>query len=336
MMGKKILGLIVLFCCLWSLQSSAQEGKVQMPMGKDGTFKIVQFTDIHYEPLKPESAESIETMKKVLEAEQPDLIIYTGDIVVGAPIADAIQAVFSIPEEMGIPFAFTFGNHDDEHDMDKEAIYSALQSFKQNITTRTEGISGVTNYIIELTASDQKELPQALLYVFDSHAYSGVEGLDGYDWIKSDQVQWYERESRAYTQKNGGQPIPALAYFHIPLPEYNYAAGSDKYRLYGSRMEAPCAPLINTGLAASMILNGDVMATFVGHDHINDFLVSYHGLVLAYGRFTGGATTYNDVVGGGGARVVQLKAGEHSFRTWIRLSTGEVVKPYDTSAPYHK
>lgn len=43
-------------------------------------------------------------------------------------------------------------------------------------------------------------------------------------------------------------------------------------------------PAINTGIGAAMIQAGDVMATFVGHiDHVNDYLVSYQGLVLGYG-----------------------------------------------------
>lgn len=328
--------ILLLFLLLSSpLIGKAQEGKVQMHFRADSTFKVVQFTDVHYEPQKPESAASLATMRTVLEAEKPDLIIYTGDIVTGVPINEAIEKVFAIPEEMGIPFAYTFGNHDDEWDMDREAIYHKLKEYKHNITTRTEGISGITNYVIEFYHQDP-QVPQALLYVIDSHAYSKIESISGYDWIKSDQVAWYERESKRYKELNGGKPIPALAYFHIPIPEYNYAAKDERCRMYGHRGEAACTPAINTGIGAAMIQAGDVMATFVGHDHVNDYLVSYQGLVLGYGRFTGDATTYNDIPHGSGARVVQLKAGDRHFKTWIRLADGSVIQPYDTSASYHK
>lgn len=51
--------------------------------------------------------------------------------------------------------------------MDREAIYHKLKEYKHNITTRTEGISGITNYVIELYHQDP-QVPQALLYVIDS------------------------------------------------------------------------------------------------------------------------------------------------------------------------
>lgn len=331
------IGRMSLSICLVAIcgVSVAQEGKVQMSFGADGTFKIVQFTDVHYVPQNSASQEALATMRKVIEEERPDLIIYTGDILTGSPVAEGIKAVFGIAEEQGIPFAYTFGNHDDEHDMNREAIYFTLQQFKQNVTTRVRGISGMTNYIIELSKQGNSK-PQALLYIFDSHAYSQVEGIKGYDWIKSDQVTWYQSESAKYREANGGTPLPALAYFHIPLPEYNYAAGDEKCRLIGTRLEVACAPVVNTGLFAAMRLCGDVMGTFVGHDHVNDYLVSYYGILLGYGRFTGGATTYNDIPGGPGARVVELQAGERHFKTWLRLADGSTLGHYDTRDRYHK
>lgn len=49
-------------------------------------------------------------------------------------------------------------------------------------------------------------------------------------------------------------------------------------------MEKACAPLLNTGMFAAMKEAGDVMGTFVGHDHDNDYSVMWHGILLAYGR----------------------------------------------------
>ena len=48
--------------------------------------------------------------------------------------------------------------------------------------------------------------------------------VKGYAWFTFDQVNWYRSQSAAYTERNGGKPLPALAFFHIPLPEYNQAA----------------------------------------------------------------------------------------------------------------
>ncbi len=36
----------------------------------------------------------------------------------------------------------------------------------------------------------------------------------------------------------------------------------------------------------------DVMGTFAGHDHVNNYIVNYFGIALAYGQFSGWRTTY--------------------------------------------
>lgn len=84
-----------------------------------------------------------------------------------------------------------------------------------------------------------------------------------------------------YTERNGGKPLPSLAFFHIPFPEYNEAAQDENALLIGTRKEKACAPLINTGLYAAMLNAGDIMATFVGHDHVNDYVVDWKGICCA-------------------------------------------------------
>ncbi len=55
------------------------------------------------------------------------------------------------------------------------------------------------------------------------------------------------------------EPLPALAFFHIPLPEYNEAASDENAILIGTRMEKACAPELNTGMFTAMKEAGDVM-----------------------------------------------------------------------------
>ena len=41
---------------------------------------------------------------------------------------------------------------------------------------------------------------------------------------KAGSDNWYVESSVGYTERNGGKPLPSLAFFHIPFPEYNEAA----------------------------------------------------------------------------------------------------------------
>ena len=68
--------------------------------------------------------------------------------------------------------------------------------------------------------------------------------------------------------------------------------------------------------------NGDVMATFAGHDHDNDFAVLYHDILLAYGRMSGADTVYNHLPIG--ARIINLKEGKREFDSWILDHEGTV------------
>ena len=52
-----------------------------------------------------------------------------------------------------------------------------------------------------------------------------------------------------------------------------------------------------------------VMGVFAGHDHVNDYVCSWKGVALAYGRFSGGHTEYHDIPGDNGARVIVLTEG---------------------------
>ena len=58
----------------------------------------------------------------------------------------------------------------------------------------------------------------------------------------------------------------------------------------------------------------DVMATFCGHDHNNNFIGTLNDIALAYGCKTG-KDSYGRLDKGG--RVILLYEGERKFDTWI-------------------
>ena len=177
-----------------------------------------------------------------------------------------------------------------------------------------------------------------MLYVFDSNSYSTLpkKVVDGYGWIALDQIDWYTKTSNELTAKNGGQPLPSLAFFHIPLPEYHEAVLDEKAYLVGTRKEVACAPKINTGLGASMLQAGDVMGVFVGHDHVNDYVVNWRGILLGYGRYTGGSTVYHDIPQGNGARIIELTEGKRAFKTWERIAGGKIINEVNYPSDFIK
>ena len=287
-------------------------------------FKIVQFTDIHWKYGNPASDEAGERMAEVLDAEKPDLVVFTGDVIFAKPAREGLDKALEATISRGIPFAVTWGNHDDEQDLSRKELSEHIATKAGNLTSTVEGISGVTNYTLSVKSTDGKR-DAAVLYIFDSNSYSPIKKVKGYDWIKHDQVEWYRQTSKAFTAANNGKPLPALAFFHIPLPEFHEAAQNESAYFVGTRKEKACAPEINTGLAAAMLEACDVMGVFVGHDHVNDYVVDWRGILLGYGRFTGGATVYHDIPEGNGARVIELTEDSRTIKTWIRIKGGKVI-----------
>ena len=300
--------------------SQAQE----LRFNSNHKFKIVQFTDIHWIYDNPASEEAGERMREVLDTEHPDLVVFTGDLIFAKPAAEALKKALAPTIERGIPFAVTWGNHDDEQDMTRAELSAYIKDMKGNLTSHTEGITGQTNYTLSIKSSDGKR-DAAAVYIFDSNSYSPMKNVKGYGWIKHDQVAWYLERSKAFTAANGGQPLPALAFFHIPLPEMRDMTRNENIYMVGTRKEMVCAPEINTGLATAMLTAGDVMGLFVGHDHVNDYVVDWYGIMMGYGRFTGGSTVYNDIPQGNGARVIELTEDSRDIHTWIRIKGGKII-----------
>ena len=290
---------------------------------KDGTFKIVQFTDTHYKHGDPKSDTTLMLIPRILDAEKPDMVIFTGDIVTGKPVREGWDAITQFVIDRKIPFAVTLGNHDHEQGVTREEIADFVTAYPFNMNSLSEVSPGrVMDNVIPVYGSEKPLKETALIYCFDTGAYSSIEGVGGYDWMTNDQIDWYRKQSLHYTLKNNHQPLPALAYFHIALPEYRLAFNDEKNIRYGERREDECPPELNTGMFFTMKQMGDVMGTFVGHDHVNDYIVNYHGIALAFGHFSGWKTTYTPEING--ARVVVLKEGKREFDTWLHQLDGTI------------
>lgn len=279
---------------------------------REGKLKIVQLTDIHWDPQSKNCAQTAQTIEAVLALEKPDIAMLTGDVVTEKPGPEGWKAIIALLEKAQVPFTVMMGNHDAEV-MPKQEIYDLLAQSPYFIGEKgPETIHGCGNYVVPVYGADHKTT-KALLYCIDSNDYPESKDYGTYDWIHFDQIAWYRQTSARFTKENGDNPLPALAFFHIALPEYD--AIPNNGTMLGEKNEGSGASKINSGLFASFIEMGDVMGAFVGHDHDNDFIGTHYQIALAYGRVTG-TDAYGDLERG--MRVIELKENERSFDTWVR------------------
>ena len=267
--------------------------KSELKFNKDGKFKIVQFTDVHFKYGNPASDVALERINQVLDAEQPDVVIFTGDVIYSAPADSGMLKVLEQVSKRKLPFVVTFGNHDDEQGLTRTQLYDIIRTVPGNLMP-DRGTALSPDYVLTVKSSSDPKKDAALLYCMDSHSYSPLKDVKGYNWLPFDQINWYRQQSAAYKAQNGGQPVPALAFFHIPLPEYHEAVRDENAALRGTRMEEA------------------------------DYAVMCKNILLASGRYTGGNTVYNHLPNG--ARIIVLDEGARTFTSWIRQKDGIVDK----------
>ena len=319
MFRKLILGLTMLMC----IGQAFAQNTLRF---KKGLFKIVQITDLHYKLGVKASEQGLACVREMVQTEKPDLVVVTGDIIYSAPADSTLSVVLKTFAKLGVPFCMTFGNHDYDFKTPAVALYNQMQKTPNCVMPVLQGKN--TDYSLPILSSNGKRTA-AVLYCIDTHNKPAIGGIGGYQWISHNQITWYRQRSTVYKQKNGGKPVPSLAFLHIPLPEFNYATDNTQCPMYGSRLERAYSPSINSGMFASIKEMGDIMGVFCGHDHDNDYAVSYFNVLLAHGRFSGGNTEYNHLTRG--ARVIVLKEGKREFDTWIREVGGNVL--YRTTYP---
>ena len=129
------------------------------------------------------------------------------------------------------------------------------------------------------------------LFLIDSNAYTG-NGLNEYDYIHDDQVEWYANEVERLNAEEG-HTIESLVFFHIPLQQYRtayelYEAGSDEVKYYFGEnnekmIDKVCCSDFPSKLFDTMVELGSTTGTFCGHDHYNNMSLEYQGIRLTYG-----------------------------------------------------
>ena len=323
MMKRTIIGW--LFMC-FAIAVSAQNLKF-----KDGKFKIIQFTDLHYKLGNPASRQATDCLYEIVKAEHPDLIVLTGDVIYSKPGDMCLQQILNIMSDLKVPFCYLLGNHDPEQGTPVTQLYDQAQQNTYCVQPKRNG--NALDFALSIKSSDGAKTA-AVIYGMDTHEYCKMPGVGGYQWLTWNQIGRYRNWAASFKRENGGKPIPALMFMHYPLPEYNDAVANTQVTLIGTRMERAYAPNLNSGMFSALRSMGDVMGVFCGHDHDNDYSLMYYHVLLAHGRFSGGNTEYNHLRNG--ARIIVLYEGQRKFDTYIRERGGQVLYPTTYPNSYEK
>ena len=201
----------------------AKAPKPTLVFRPDGKFKIVQFNDTQDD--EQTDRRTIELMDRTLDAEKPDFVVINGDVINGGcdtelDVKQALNHVVQPMENRQIPWAVTFGNHDEDSaqktGMTETKMLQFLQSYRYNVNAdSTPGLTGTSNSQL-LVQSSRTKAPAFGLWLIDTGRYApdAINGQDfaGYpdwDWVRMDQVTWYRNQSIATEQKYGKKSRPS-------------------------------------------------------------------------------------------------------------------------------
>ncbi|KAF4031367.1 Calcineurin-like phosphoesterase [Phytophthora infestans] len=253
-------------------------------------------------------------LDELLDIEQPDFVVFTGDNVqtnLDTSMHAFAMSIFSARvERRGIPWAAVFGNHDAEGGLSREEMLDLMVEGKQysHVKSGPRDIGGVGNYEVNVVAPTtgpwgEQGSTVFRMYFLDSHAtidtatYPLINDDSDYDWIKESQIAFYRElaESHVVEEAAGDKnsslngSVPAVMFYHIPIPEYAMASPLNRN---GDKYEATASAEVNSGLFSALVEMGDVKATFVGHDHINEYCYLRQGVQLCYGGGIGLGRAY--------------------------------------------
>lgn len=289
-----------------SVEYDAGTGIYSLQNPQEGEFRILQLTDIHIGGSLiscRKDINALQTMYDLIDRTRPDFIVVTGDFVFPLGIESfsfnnytPMMQFCSFMRNIGIPWALTYGNHDTEFvaSHSKEELDALFRQFRYQRTGTLlypavqPEITGRSNQLIRLNNADGS-LNQ-LLYLIDSNSYTG-KGINDYDYIHEDQVQWYQDTLLASCQEEG-RTVPSMIFTHIPLQEYRtayelYKEGDSAVQYFygkaGEKGEAICCSDYPSRLFQTAVELKSTQGIFCGHDHYNTISMEYQGIRLTYG-----------------------------------------------------
>lgn len=241
--------------------------------------RVLLVADVHNRPkTKPKDKQrTLCGLSNAIKNVNADLIVFLGDVVHGPDFKEVNEAYEPYLREVldltgATPFAYVFGNHDDECDISKDEILSIISAYPNSVTNGK-------NYALDMCN-------ESLLFIDSGTYYDGKESL--YDTVKPEIIEWAEKQIKGKK---------AILFQHIIVPDIFdlmdqknhpslfWANGDGKsvrfkksVKYTGRLGERPCPPEINTGELKT--LSPYLKGACFGHDHVNSFELELMGVKI--------------------------------------------------------
>ncbi len=310
---KKIISIFLALILAFSLCVFANaESADELRFGSDGKFTVLQISDPqddHYP-----AYDMVNLIKISIEQTNPDLIVFTGDIVednragdIGsdgeilregvevdgdyeqtlANVTETCKAVFAEAEARGIPFAVAQGNNDYGSGVTNEDWFKIYNSYKYSLTAdESKDADGRIDFNLEIKGKNGETVLN--IWMMDNGGGS----------ITEEQLAWYKSESAALKEANGGKTVPSILFQHVPVDDIgnlfekcnfwdegaSIADDGKYYRLNQEIAKGYHAGAVIPGSESEQFKawteTGDVMGAYFGHWHTEGYTGTWKGIEL--------------------------------------------------------
>ncbi|KAL8041379.1 hypothetical protein ABFX02_10G161500 [Erythranthe guttata] len=349
------------------LRITPEDDDDSLKMRGGAPFKIALFADLHFgedawtEWGPRQDLNSARVMSSVLDQEQPDFVIYLGDVITANNVVVKNARLYwdkalSPTKNRGIPWSTIFGNHDDApfewpidwfsqsgipqiHCPDTNSSSFGGEECGFRGTTRLELMKNeIERNSLSYSKKGPKNLwPSVSNYVLklsssgDSqeavvYMYFFDSGGGSYPEIISDaQLKWFQHISK---EINPHSRVPEIIFWHVPSEAYktvapNFETTSKHYCVGSIFSEDVASQEGEMGIMKVLEERPSVKAVFVGHNHGLDWCCPYTKklLWLCFARHTGYGGYGN---WDRGARIIEINERPFSLKSWITMEDGHL------------
>ena len=357
-MLKKTVSLLLsalLLCACLVFPVSAEDARPRFR--DDGTFRILQLSDPQ-DDMVP-SKDMLELFRLAVSTADPDLIVVTGDLVEDRRFGDrasdllpgydgvnaytitgqldhaktlenvktAVSHPLGVLESFGVPYVVALGDNDRKVGLSGEEWQEVLAAFPHCVffDESPDDTDAVDYHVV---IENRAGKPAFAVWLMDTELHGVTDA----------QLSWYKTEAEALKAANGGAPLPAFAFQHIPADDIgnlfvpcspadegakksaNGYVRLDRTRASGYNFFGyePCLP---TAQFKAWKEAGDVVGAFFGHMHVEGFSGLVDGIELG---FTYGAEFAK--TGPWGFRVLTLREDDiRNYDNEVYTYTGSAV-----------
>ncbi|MCQ2743018.1 MAG: metallophosphoesterase [Bacilli bacterium] len=295
---------------------------IKIHKNPDKDFVILNLTDFNMDENDWGNEETVSflnnTIDELVKRVKPDLITFSGDFA-HSEVPELYIKSREVFERIGIPWTFVFGNHDNQSGPETSSLLADMLSEDKNcLFEKGDPEMGVGNFVIEILENDK---PIHALVMMDSHDREDIADEKGetkkvWGRLYKNQLEWYKSTvlemgikttlithippyvyKDAFKAAFNKEKDPKAVSFEESFDGSNW---NDGYKSsFGVAHEGVCSYPLDCGEFQYIRDSKYTELVLVGHDHVNNFVIEYDGVKLAYATKTGSGCYYEKELNGG-------------------------------------